>query len=164
MACGLWPQTGICIAGVVRGAVVERARRERLTWPPSPATGAKPGGPGGKARGSRRRRRGRALLPPGGSRRGPDGATLPGRARPDDEGRRGAWPRRPPGPVAPADSGSDVVILDPAEVRDLADAINPWFSPWIRFAMVRFAADSGLRRSGANGRTHHSLPMAPDLP
>ncbi len=64
-------------------------------------------------------------------------------------------PRNPCNSVRPpADSRSDVVILDPAEVRDLADAINPWFRSWIWFA-----AYSGLRWSEMLGVRRRDLDV-----
>ncbi len=64
-------------------------------------------------------------------------------------------PRNPCNSVRPpADSRSDVIILDPAEVRDLADAINPWFRSWIWFA-----AYSGLRWSEMLGVRRRDLDV-----
>ena len=34
----------------------------------------------------------------------------------------------------PADTRSEVIVLEPAEIRDLANAINPWFCSWVWFA------------------------------
>jgi integrase len=64
-------------------------------------------------------------------------------------------PRNPCNSVRPpADSRSDVVILGPAEVRDLADAVNPWSRSWIWFA-----AHSGLRWSEMLGARRRDLDL-----
>lgn len=58
----------------------------------------------------------------------------------------------------PADTRSEITVLEPVEIRDLADAIHPWFRTWIWFAAysgLRWSEMLGVRRRDVDllGRT-----------
>jgi integrase len=54
----------------------------------------------------------------------------------------------------PADPAAEVTVLEPGEIRNLADAIHPWFRTW-----VWFAAYSGLRWSEMLGVRRRDLDL-----